>query len=126
MEMQKLVEDYFAAFDRMDGEAWVALFADAGSLGGPAHTPPVEGKEALGKLFGNIVGLFDELRFEISAIQVQGPFAVASFWLSSLAKNGTSARTPGMVAFAANPEGKLFQVAGFWDPMPVLVGAMAA
>jgi hypothetical protein len=30
-----------------------------------------------------------------------------------------------MVAFAANAEGKLSQVAGFWDPMPVMVGAMA-
>lgn len=125
MDMNKLVEDYFSAFTRMDGEAWVELFAEEGSLGGPAHIPPVEGKAALGKLFWNIVGLFDELRFDISAIHVQGSFAVALFWLSSRAKNGNTAMTPGMVAFAANAEGKLFQVAGFWDPMPVMVGAMA-
>lgn len=125
MNMNALVEDYFAAFNRKDGAAWAELFADEGTLGGPAHYPPVVGKTALRELFGNIVGLFDELNFEISAIHAQGPFAVALFSLSSRAKNGHTAMTPGMVAFAANAEGKLFQVAGFWDPMPVLAGAMA-
>ena len=126
MNMNRLVKDYFGAFNRKDGKAWLELFADEGSLGGPAHYPPVVGKAALRELFGNIVGLFDELNFEISAIHVQGPFAVALFTLSSRAKNGHTAMTPGMVAFAANAEGKFFQVAGFWDPMPVLAGAMAA
>lgn len=124
--MESLVQAYFAAFAHKDGAAWVELFADEGSLGGPAHIPPVTGKAALGELFGGMVGLFDELHFDISAIHVQGPFAVALFKLSSRAKNGHTAMTPGMVAFAANAEGKLFQVAGFWDPMPVLAGAMAA
>ncbi len=125
MDMQRLVESYFSAFNRKDAKAWADLFADEGTLGGPAHYPPIVGRAALREFFGNIVGLFDELNFEISAIHVQGSFAVAVFSLSSRARNGHTAMTPGMVAFAANAQGKFFQVAGFWDPMPVVAGAMA-
>lgn len=119
MSIDARIQDYFSAFERKDKAAWLALFAPDVSLGGPAHTPPVAGHAALSELFHGIAGLFEKLRFEIVAIHVHGPFAVAEFKLSAQAKNGRRAHAEGMVAFAADAGGRFTQVAGFWDPAPV-------
>lgn len=113
------VKDYFSAFEHKDSAAWLALFAADASLGGPAHTPLIAGHAALRELFNGIAALFENLRFEIVAIHVYGPFAVAEFKLTAQAKNGRMARADGMVAFAAGADGRFMQVAGFWDPTPV-------
>lgn len=126
MDMKALVTEYFSAFERQDGAAWVALFAPDGSLGGPAHTPPVSGAAALGELFAGIAALFESVEFDILAVHVHGRFAVAEFRLNTRARNGASPSASGMVAFAADASGRLTQVAGFWDPAPVFAAAMAA
>lgn len=113
------VKDYFSAFEHKDKAAWLALFATDASLGGPAHTPPIEGYAALSELFNNIASLFETLRFEIVAVHVYGLFAVAEFKLMAQAKNGKVAHADGMVAFAAGADGRFTQVAGFWNPTPV-------
>lgn len=82
MSIDTRVKDYFSAFERKDSAAWLALFADDASLGGPAHTPPVVGRAALGELFNGIAALFETVRFEIVAIHMHGPFAVAEFKLA--------------------------------------------
>ncbi|NWG39132.1 MAG: nuclear transport factor 2 family protein [Hydrogenophilaceae bacterium] len=126
MDMKHIVNAYFSAFERKDGEAWVSLFASDGSLGGPAHTPPVMGHAALAELFAGIAMLFETIHFDILAVHVHGPFAVAEFDLHTRARNGRTPQAQGMVAFAADDAGKLTQVAGFWDPAPVFSQAMAA
>lgn len=126
MSMDARIKDYFSAFEHKDNTAWLALFAADASLGGPAHVPPIAGRAALRELFDGIAALFEKLRFEIVAIHVYGPFAVAEFKLSALAKNGRTAHAEGMVAFAAGADGRFTQVAGFWDPMPVFAAARAA
>lgn len=126
MDMTHLITEYFNAFERKDGDAWVALFAPDGSLGGPAHTPPVTGHAALGELFAGIAMLFESVKFDILAVHVHGPFAVAEFHLHTHARNGRTPSARGMVAFAADASGRLTQVAGFWDPAPVFSQAMAA
>lgn len=126
MTIDARVRAYFSAFERGDGAAWVALFADDASLGGPAHTPPVVGRAALGELFDGIAALFETVRFDIVAIHVHGSFAVAEFKLATTGKNGRTATTDGMVAFAAGDDGRFTQVAGFWDPAPVFAAALAA
>lgn len=125
MTIDARVRDYFSAFERKDAAAWVALFADEASLGGPAHSPPVVGHNALGALFDGIAALFASVRFDIIAIHVHGSFAVAEFDLATTGKNGRSATTDGMVAFASGPDGRFVQVAGFWDPAPVFAAALA-
>lgn len=126
MDMKRIVNAYFNAFERKDGDAWVALFAPDGSLGGPAHSPPVTGHAALGELFAGIAMLFESVKFDILAVHVHGPFAVAEFYLHTRARNGSTPSASGMVAFAADASGRLTQVAGFWDPAPVFSQAMAA
>lgn len=126
MDMKRIVNEYFNAFERKDGEAWVGLFAEGASLGGPAHTPPVVGHAALAELFAGIAILFETIRFDILAVHVHGPFAVAEFHLLTRARNGRTPSASGMVAFAADASGKLTQVAGFWDPAPVFSQAMSA
>lgn len=119
MSIEARIQDYFSAFERRDTAAWLALFATDASLGGPAHTPPIMGHAALGELFSDIAGLFEKLRFELLAIHVYGLFGVAEFKLMATAKNGSTAQAAGMVAFAADTDGRFTQVAGFWDPAPV-------
>lgn len=126
MNIDTRVRDYFSAFERKDSAAWLGLFASDASLGGPAHTPPVVGQAALGELFDGIAALFETIRFEIVAVQVNGPFAVAEFSLTAAGKNGRTATTDGLVAFAAGPDGRFVHVAGFWDPTPVFAAALAA
>lgn len=123
--IESCVRDYFSAFERRDRRAWLSLFADDAVLGGPAHAPPVAGRAALGEMFDGIAALFKTLRFELTAVRVHGRFAVAEFNLSATAGNGRVARADGMVAFAAGPEGRFTQVAGFWDPAPVFAAAIA-
>lgn len=126
MSIDTRVRDYFSAFERKDSTAWLALFADDASLGGPAHILPVVGRAALGELFDGIAALFETVRFEIVAIHVHGPFAVAEFKLATAGKDGRTAAADGMVAFAAGVDGRFAQVAGFWDPAPVFAAALAA
>lgn len=125
MSITTQVQAYFSALERQDGVAWVALFASDASLGGPAHTPPVVGQAALGELFAGIAALFETLHFDIAALHVHGPFAVAEFNLDARARNGRTAHADGMVAFAAGADGRFLQVAGFWDPAPVFAVALA-
>lgn len=119
MSIDARIQDYFSAFERKDKAAWLALFADDASLGGPAHTPPITGQGPLGELFTGIAGLFEKIRFEINAVHVCGPFATAEFDVHAQASNGRIGHAEGMVAFATNAEGRFTQVAGFWDPAPV-------
>lgn len=126
MDMKRIVNEYFNAFERKDGKAWVGLFAEGASLGGPAHTPPVMGHAALAELFAGIAMLFETIQFEVLAVHAHGSFAVAEFHLHTRARNGRTPQAKGMVAFAADASGKLTQVAGFWDPVPVFSQAMAA
>ncbi len=126
MDMKRIITEYFNAFERKDDAAWVELFASNGSLGGPAHTPPVIGHAALGELFAGIAMLFESVKFDILAIHVHGAFAMAEFHLHTRARNGRTTSATGMVAFAADASGRLTQVAGFWDPAPVFSQAMAA
>lgn len=119
MSIDTRIKDYFSAFEHKDSAAWLALFATDASLGGPAHTPPIAGHAALRELFNGISALFETVRFEIVAIHVRDPFGVAEFKLSVQTKNGRIAHAEGMVAFAADADGRFTQVAGFWDPTPV-------
>lgn len=125
MDMKRIVNEYFSAFERKDGETWVGLFAEGASLGGPAHTPPVAGHDALAELFAGIAMLFETIQFDVLAVHVHGPFAVAEFHLRTRARNGKTPQAKGMVAFAADASGKLTQVAGFWDPVPLFAAAQA-
>ena len=124
--LQSIVQAYFAAFCHFDRGAWVALFAEDGSLGGPAHIPPVVGRAALGAMFDGITGLFDAIDFRAERILVEEQFAVAHFSLKARAKNGHETQARGFVAFAADERGLLTQVAGYWNPIPVLTQAMAS
>jgi len=126
MTIEMRIKDYFSAFERKDSTAWLALFADDAILGGPAHTPPVIGRASPGELFNGIAALFETVRFEIVAIHVHGPFAVAEFNFATRGTNGRTAHTDGMVAFASGIDGRFSQVAGFWDPAPVFAVALAA
>lgn len=123
--LQSIVQAYFAAFCDFDREAWVALFAEDGSLSGPAHTPPVVGRADLGSMFDGITGLFTNIDFRAERILVEEPFAVAYFSLKAHARNDRDTEARGFVAFAADERGLLTQVAGYWNPVPVLTEATA-
>lgn len=123
--MQSVVQAYFDAFCRFDRAAWVALFAEDSSLGGPAHTPPVVGRAALGAMYDAITGLFTAIDFRPEHVLVEESFAVAHFSLKARAKNGRDTQARGFVAFAADERGLLTQVAGYWNPAPLLAEAIS-
>ena len=121
--LESVVKTYFAAFCNFDGDAWVGLFAEDGSLGGPAHTPAVVGRPALRGMFDAITGLFISIDFRPETILSEGNYAVAHFSLGAEAKNGRTVAARGFLAFAIGADGLLSQVAGFWNPGPVLATA---
>ena len=125
MMMADSVQAYFRAFERKDRAAWVALCAPDAVLGGPAHEPPVVGQAALSELFDRIAALFATIRFDLTAVHVAGLNAAAVFKLSVVGANGRVARAEGIVAFAADFDGRFTRIAGFWDTAPVFTAAMA-
>lgn len=125
MNMTHRVQDYFQAFERKDRAAWVALCAPDAVLGGPAHEPPVAGHTALSELFDRIAALFATIRFELVAVHVAGLHAAAVFKLNVVGANGKTAHAEGVVAFAADFDGRFTRIAGFWNPAPVFAAAMA-
>lgn len=125
MNLVQNVQAYFAAFERKDRAAWLALCTPDAVLGGPAHEPPVIGQAALSDLFGHIAALFSSIRFELVAVHVAGQNAAAVFRLNVTAGNGKSAYAEGIVAFAADFDGRFNRIAGFWNPVPLFAAAQA-
>ena len=125
MNMTQCVQTYFQAFERKDRTAWLALCAPDAVLGGSAHEPAVAGHAALSALFDQIAALFASIRFDLVAVHVAAPHAAVVFKLNVVGVNGKAAHAEGIVAFAADADGRFTRIAGFWDPVPVFAAALA-
>lgn len=124
-DLARSVRAYFDAFERKDRAAWLALCTPGTILGGPAHEPPVAGQAALSEFFDRIASLLAAIRFELMAVHVTGLHAAAVFRLKVTASNGKTVQAEGIVAFAADFDGRFSRIAGFWDPAAVFAVAQS-
>jgi ketosteroid isomerase-like protein len=125
MNLAHRVQACFQAFERKDRAAWAALCAPDAVLGGLAHESPVTRQAALSERFERIGASSATFHFELVAVHVALLNAAAVFKRNVVGANGKTASAEGIVAFAADTNGRFTRIAGFWNPALVFAAAMA-
>ncbi len=119
------IASYFAAINRKDAAAWVACFAPNSVAFDPADAPARQGLEAHRVFFESVAGLFVDLDFQPGAAFVCGDQAAVDFTARCLARNGRTAKVQGIDVFSFDADGRIVQMAGYWDPGPLFAAAAA-
>jgi ketosteroid isomerase-like protein len=125
MNIESVIRDYMASISRLDAEAWVNLFAEDGVLQGPAHQPPIQGRESLRGFLQQMGGLFASVEMQPEAIYAGEHEAAACFRIDGVGRNGTTISERGVIVVETADSGRITRVSGYWNPQPMLAALMA-
>ncbi len=122
--IQKVVADYFAATRAMNGEAWVATFAEDAISHDPVGAPPMQGHAALRQFFDGIVGAFEKVGLSEDQVFIAGHSAAIKWTGRGTGKNGRAVTFEGIDVFEINEAGKLQTVRAYWNPAAMMTELM--
>jgi steroid delta-isomerase len=110
------VDSYCAAFTKGDGDAYVALFADAAWIEDPVGTPRHEGKTAIRGFFDQSSGLADSIELRLT-----GPVRVAAgecaFPMQARPNIGGTTFVVDIIdVMTFDDDGRITTMRAFWDP----------
>jgi len=125
MNIESVIRDYMASISRLDAEAWANLFAEDGVLQGPAHQPPIHGRESLRGFLQQMGGLFASVEMQPKAIYAGEHEAAACFRIDGVGCNGANISERGVIVVEINDSGLITRVSGYWNPQPMLAALMA-
>lgn len=118
--IQKVVADYFAATRAIDGEAWIATFADDAVSHDPVGALPMQGKDALREFFAGIAGAFETVGLTEESVFVSGNSAAVKWTGRGVGKNGREVTFEGIDVFEINEEGKIQRMWAYWNPAAMM------
>lgn len=117
---EKVIADYFAATRAMDGEAWLATFADDAVSSDPVGAPPMQGKEALGQFFAGIAGAFETVGLTEDSIFISGNGAAVKWTGRGKGRNGREVTFEGIDVFEINEDGLIQRMWAYWNPAKMM------
>lgn len=115
-QLERCIQDYFAALCSKDVEAWLATFAADAASHDPAGAPPHVGHAALRRFFDGVVAAFDSVSITAQQTLWCGRRAAVTWRAEGVGKNGRTVRFAGIDVFELDEAGKIQALWGFWDP----------
>jgi len=107
------------AMKERDFDTWLTCFATDVKSYNPVGTPPLQGQEAMKKVFQNTVGGFTEWKLTVESMFVAGNEAAVKYSATGKMKNGKLVVIDGINVYEVNDQGKVQTVRGYWHPAEV-------
>ena len=107
------------AIKARDFDAWLAFFADDVKNYSPVGTPPIQGHEAMKRVFQNTVGALKDWKFTAESMFVAGNEAAVKYTATGTTKNGKLVVIDGINVYEVNDQGKVQTVRAYWHPAEV-------
>lgn len=117
--IQATIRAYFEAQQRMDADAWLALFTEDAVIYDPVGNPANLVRETYQKFFALLTMTFEQLELVPEQIFVAGNGAAVKWVMRGLAKTGKQATASGISVFDLRDD-KIQQVLAYWDDKAML------
>lgn len=118
--IQQIVNDYFAATQAMDKEAWVATMAEDVESHDPVGAPVMKGRAALRQFFDGITAAFEQVGLTPDSIFVAGNGAAVKWTGRGTGKNGRTVTFEGVDVFEINEAGLIQTIKAYWNPAAMM------
>jgi steroid delta-isomerase len=107
------------AMKERDFDRWLTCFADDVKNHNPVGTPPLQGHEAMKRVFQNTVGGFTDWKLTVESMFVAGNEAAVKYTATGKMKNGKMVVIDGINVYEVNDAGKVQTVRAYWHPAEV-------
>jgi steroid delta-isomerase len=116
LDARHFVNGYFeAVFHAPDVSAFTELFAPDGVLEDPVGTPPLRGREAIGRFLAGVMSLVERGEHEIRDVFTCGRESAVHWSLVVTTKRGDRVPLEGIGIFSFDDQHKLRHVREFYD-----------
>ncbi len=115
-----VIPKYFAAIRNMDPDAWSTCFAEQAISYEPGASAPLHGKTALRAFLAGVLEAFQNLGLKEDHVFSSGNRVAVKFTGRGTGKNGREVSFEGIDVFEVNPDGKIEQMWGYWDPAAMM------
>jgi steroid Delta-isomerase len=113
--IRKAVNAYFTTLSAMDADAWLAVFAE-GAIGYDPGSPPLVGREGLGRYVRGLLESFKAFSVTPEAIFTCDSGAAVRWSARGTVMNGREVAFDGIEVFEVDAEGKIQWARAYWDP----------
>lgn len=107
------------AMKERDFDTWLTCFAEDVKNYNPVGTPPLQGHEAMKRVFQNTVGGFTDWKLTAESMFVAGNEAAVKYTATGKLKNGKLVVIDGISVYEVNDQGKVQTVKAYWHPAEV-------
>jgi steroid delta-isomerase len=121
----QLIDQYFAATQAMDVEAWLSTFADDAIDYDPVGGEPLQGKAVLAQFFHSIADLFDQIGLFPDFVHIVGHEVAVKWTGRGRGKNGRHITFEGIDLFEINAQGKIQTLKAYWHPAAMVAELQA-
>jgi steroid Delta-isomerase len=115
-----VVDEYAAAINHLDTDAYVATFAGDAIAYEPVGAPPYQGSAGIRQFFESTGGLFANLNIQWTFVQIVGNEVAIKWTADGVGKNGRSVTFEGIDLWTLNDVGKIQSLRAYWNPEPVV------
>jgi steroid delta-isomerase-like uncharacterized protein len=112
--IQATVKAYFETQQKMDADAWLALFTEDAVIYDPVGNPANLVKETYQKFFALLTMTFEQLELLPEQIFVAGNGAAVKWRMRGQAKTGKQTTAEGISVFDLK-DNKIQRVSAYWD-----------
>lgn len=113
--MASITDNYFAALNAIDRDAYVACFAEDALLQDPYGGRPLQGTAGLHKFMDGMARTWASFQMTPSDAFAAGDRVAIAWRCTATAKSGKTANFAGIDVFTINADGLITQLEGYWD-----------
>jgi steroid delta-isomerase len=117
--MPAVVNEYAAAINNLDIDAYVANFATDG-IYELVGTPAYEGHAGVRQFFESTGGLFASINIQWQFVHLVGNEVAIKWMVDGVGKNGQSVTFEGIDLWTLNDAGKIKSLRAYWNPESVV------
>ena len=119
-EIEAIVAAYFTNMAAMNPEDWLEHFAEDAISYDPVGHPPTKVHEGFREFFGQLQGVFDQLKSTTEHIFIGGNEAAVKWIIQGKSKSGKSVNFEGITVFEINDAGKIQTTRAYWNPAEMI------
>ncbi len=113
--MASITDNYFAALNAIDRDAYVACFAEDALLQDPYGGRPLQGTAGLHKFMDGMERTWASFQMTPGDAFAAGDRVAVAWRCTATAKSGKTANFAGIDVFTLSADGLIVQLDGYWD-----------
>jgi steroid delta-isomerase len=114
-----VINEYPAAINNLDADAYVATFA-SDAIYELVGAPPFEGHAGVRQFFEGTGGLFSKINIRWTFVHLVDQEVAIKWAADGVGKNGQAVSFEGIDLWTLNGAGKIQTIRAYWNPEPVV------